>query len=106
MKLDIIINPIVTEKTAGMQEKGIYTFLVRKEATKIDVKRLLESLYGEKVESVKVNYIQKKERIVGRGKIMTKRPKMKRAMVTFKGKKQIDLLKFEKEAAPKKKKAS
>lgn len=49
----IIKKPLLTEKsTAAMNEEGRYTFEVDRRATKSDVKRAVEQLYGVKVEGV------------------------------------------------------
>ena len=46
---DIIIRPIITEKSmAGIADKK-YTFEVAKDATKIDIARAVEELFGVKV---------------------------------------------------------
>lgn len=86
----VIIRPIVTEKSSQAQEKGIYTFVVEKNATKIDVKKAMENIYGEKVKKVTMLYIKAKLRTVGRGKAFKKRPKIKKAIITLKGKKKLD----------------
>ena len=91
MKLDAIISPMTTEKSSQAQEKGMYTFLVRRDATKIDVKQAFEHLYGEKVASVKMTYIRPKTRVIGK-KTVEKRKTMKKAILTLKGRKKIDIL--------------
>jgi large subunit ribosomal protein L23 len=49
----IIKKPILTEKsTAAMNEEARYTFEVDRRASKNDVKRAVEQLYGVKVEGV------------------------------------------------------
>lgn len=51
---DIIIRPHVTEKTTRlMEEDNTLTFIVVRQATKHDIKRAIESLYGVKVEKVR-----------------------------------------------------
>ena len=42
---DIIIAPVVTEKSSDGIQEGKYTFKVNKKATKIDIKRAVEKLY-------------------------------------------------------------
>ena len=49
---DIIIKPIITEKSAGAQAQGKYTFKVNKKATKVDVKMAVEKLFNVKVVNV------------------------------------------------------
>ena len=46
---DIIIRPIITEKTMAGNSQKKYTFEVSKDSTKIDVKRAVEELFGVKV---------------------------------------------------------
>lgn len=81
---DIILAPVVTEKAIGAQELGIYSFFVHNDATKVDVKIAMSSLYGRSdVMSVKMTTLPKKERMVGRGKVMTKRQAKRKAYVRF-----------------------
>jgi len=53
----IIINPRVTEKAVGMSEQNVYTFVVRRDATKFDVRDAIKALYS--VTPVKVNIVNK-----------------------------------------------
>lgn len=85
-----LIRPITTEKSSAAQEKGVYTFVVEKNATKIDVKNEVENIYGEKVRKVTMLYIKPKLRSISRGKAFKKRPELKKAIVTLKGKKKLD----------------
>ena len=56
---DIILRPIVTEKSMeGMQEKK-YTFKVAKSANKIEIARAIESLFGVKVAKVQHHELQR-----------------------------------------------
>ncbi len=89
----VIVKPLTTEKTSRMEKEGIYTFFVNKDATKSDVKRAVSVLYG--ATAVKVNMLSRKPktRVVGRGKLVTKRSAMKKAIVTLKGRKVIDVYK-------------
>jgi len=47
-----IKRPLVTEKSAQAMEAGRYTFLVDRRATKAEIKRSVEEIYGVTVESV------------------------------------------------------
>lgn len=49
---DIIIRPIITEKSIMAQTQGKYTFEVNKKATKIDIKNAVEKLFEVKVKDV------------------------------------------------------
>ena len=81
---DIILAPVVTEKAVRSQEEGIYSFYVHEDATKIDVQIAMSSLWGRSdVMSVKIVKLPKKVRLIGRGKIMTKRQAQRKAYVRF-----------------------
>ncbi len=78
---DIIIRPIITEKTmAGIQEKK-YTFEVAQAATKIDVARAVEELFGVKVSKVNTLHVRGQMRRQGRFEGYTK--SWKKAVVTL-----------------------
>lgn len=68
---DIIIKPIITEKSNMEMQAGKYTFEVNKKATKVDVKRAVEKLFNVKVLKVNTINVSGKEKRVGRniGKI-------------------------------------
>ena len=77
---DVILKPVVTEKSmAGMSEKK-YTFLVHPEANKSQIKEAVEKMFeGAKVASVNtMNLDGKKKR---RGAVVGKTAKTKKAIV-------------------------
>lgn len=90
----VIIRPIVTEKSTIQQQSGKYSFIVNKKATKVDVKSAIKQLYG--VDVVKVNVISSpsKERLVGRGRSISKRKEEKKVMVTIDSKQSLDIHKL------------
>lgn len=55
---DIIIKPIISEKSNNAQAEGKYTFKVAMKATKVDVKKAVEKLFGVKVISVNTAIIK------------------------------------------------
>lgn len=63
---DIIIKPIITEKSNMEMQVGKYTFEVNKKATKVDVKRAVEKLFNVKVLKVNTINVSGKEKRVGR----------------------------------------
>lgn len=85
-----IIRSLTTEKSAEQQVGGQYTFQVNKNATKVDVKHAVKALFGADVDKVRMMLTPSKQRLVARGRFWTKRPVMKKAIVTLKGKKTID----------------
>jgi len=59
---DVIIRPHITEKTTAEAASGKYSFIVDERATKIDIKKAVENLFGVKVLSVNtVRYDGKKK---------------------------------------------
>jgi len=59
---EVIIKPIITEKTAAGQAQGKYTFKVNKKATKVDVKMAVEKLFGVKVTNVNTSIVKGAQR--------------------------------------------
>jgi large subunit ribosomal protein L23 len=87
---DIIIAPVVTEKSAAMAENGkTYTFKVAKSANKTQIAQAIESAFNVKVESVRTLNTKSKAKRVGRytGKTKT----YKKAIVTLRDGNSIEL---------------
>ena len=78
---DIIIAPVITEKSAIQAEKNVYTFKVASSANKIAIKNAIEAAYGVKVVNVNTLNTKAKKRRVGRytGKTKT----YKKAFITL-----------------------
>lgn len=80
---EIIIEPLITEKSTLLKDQQkVYCFLVKKEATKVDVKRAVEVIF--KVEVDKVRLANFKGKIKRLGRNVGKRPDWKKAWVTLK----------------------
>jgi len=62
---DIILAPVVTEKSSDGIQEGKYTFRVNKKATKIEIKNAVEKLFEVKVLSVNTISVKGKEKRVG-----------------------------------------
>lgn len=90
----ILIQPIVTEKTSRDTENGRYTFLVNKGATKIDIKNAFRSMYGIHAVAVTIRNTVEKIRVVGKGKTIIKRASVKKATVAVTPGTKVDLFKF------------
>ena len=54
---DIIIEPVVSEKSYGLIEQGVYTFRVHPDASKPEIHDAVEAIWGVKV--VKVNTLNR-----------------------------------------------
>ena len=79
---DIIISPVVSEKSYNLIDDGKYTFVVDTRANKTEIKLAVEKIFNVKVDSVNtLNRTGKKQRTkFGIGK----RKDTKRAIVTLK----------------------
>jgi len=89
-----IIGPITTEKSTMMSDKGKYVFKIRRDATKIDVKNAIKAIYGVETQKVTVTYIRPKTRLAKGKHLYEKRKLAKKATVTIKGGKNIDITKI------------
>jgi large subunit ribosomal protein L23 len=49
---DVVISPVISEKSYGLVEEGTYTFIVRPGANKTQIKIAVEQIFGVKVERV------------------------------------------------------
>ena len=79
---DIIIRPVLTEKSYdGMADKK-YAFEVAIDATKIEIKQAIEQIFEVKVASVNTMRIEGK--LKRQGRTMGRRPERKKAIVTLK----------------------
>ena len=78
---DIIIAPVITEKSMANRENNVYTFKVVKNATKEDIKRAVEEAFKVSVKSVNTLNTKSKRRRVGRYSGRTKT--YKKAIVTL-----------------------
>jgi large subunit ribosomal protein L23 len=79
---DILLSPVVSEKSYSLLDEGKYTFIVDPRANKTEIKIAVERVFGVKVDSVNTLNRQGKTR---RTKFGTgKRKNTKRAIVTLK----------------------
>ncbi len=86
---DILLAPVVSEKSYGLLDENKYTFLVRPDANKTQIKQAVESVFGVKVVSVNtINRQGKRKRTrFGYGK----RKDTKRAIVSLAEGERIDI---------------
>lgn len=81
MVQDIVIRPIITEKSMAGTAMKKYTFEVKKDATKIDIKRAVEQLFG--VEVSKVNTLHVRGQLRRQGRTQGYKRSWKKAVVTL-----------------------
>ena len=78
---DVILKPIVTERSMSATADKKYTFAVAKDATKIDIRHAVEELFKVKVSNVRtMNYDGKVKR---QGATSGRRSSWKKAVVTL-----------------------
>lgn len=81
--------PVVSEKTARMQQDNYYVFRVLTGANKVQVKNAVELMFSVKVDSVRIVNVVGKDKRVGR--VMGRRSDWKKAYVKLKPDFSIDL---------------
>lgn len=80
---DLIIAPLITEKSNAMMAEKKYAFKVRPDAGKIEIARAVESIFNVKVKSVNTTNYTGKPKRAGRSMKMGKRADWKKAVVTL-----------------------
>lgn len=78
---DILVAPVVSEKSYGLLDEGKYTFEVDPRANKTEIKIAVEQVFGVKVDSV--NTINRKGKTRRTKFGLGKRKDTKRAIVTL-----------------------
>ena len=86
---DIIIAPVITEKSQIAKSEGKYTFKVDPKANKLEIKEAIEKIFNVKVTSIRTINVKPKKRRVGRYTGLTNRKK--KAIVTLKEGSSIEL---------------
>lgn len=92
----IIIRPILTEKGVRSESMNKYSFFVAKDATKIDVKIALWTLYGVKPMKVNITKSYAKFKLGKNRHPLQKRAEMRKAVVTLKKGEKMDITKAKK----------
>lgn len=86
---DVILRPVVSEKSYSAVEHGVYTFIVHRSATKPEIRDAVEKIFNVKVTKVNTMWRQGKQK---RTRQTTgKRSTLKRAVVTLAEGHQIEL---------------
>ena len=86
---DVIIEPVVSEKSYSLLEQGQYTFVVHPDASKTEIKQAIEEIFDVKVD--RVNTMRRRGKRVRFGLQRGKRTDVKRAVVTLAAGDEIDV---------------
>ncbi|MGI5874365.1 MAG: 50S ribosomal protein L23 [Bacillota bacterium] len=84
---EILVKPLVSEKSMLQMGENKYSFAVAKDANKIEIKHAVEKMFDVTVVSVNTRTIRGK--IKRQGRYEGKRPDVKKAVVTLKAGDQI-----------------
>lgn len=78
---EILVRPLITEKSMKLVDEGKYTFEVKQGANKVEVKKAVEELFKVEVTAVNMMNTQRKKRRVGKYEGL--RPAVQKAIVTL-----------------------
>lgn len=80
---DVILRPVVSEKSYALLEQNVYTFLVHPSSSKPEIQQAVESIFNVRV--LKVNTLNRpgKRKRNRRSNTFGSRPDTKRAIVTL-----------------------
>jgi|SRR6476661_8552277 large subunit ribosomal protein L23 len=78
---DVLIRPLITEKSTRQIELGQYSFEVHRDANKIQIREAVEKTFNVQVKAVNTLNMPRKER--RRGRVIGSIPGWKKAIVTL-----------------------
>ena len=87
----VILRPVVSEKSYSRLDNGVYTFVVHPDATKLQVRSAIETIFNVKVSKVNTLNRQGKKRRNRKSNTFGAKADTKRAMVTLAGNDRIEL---------------
>ncbi len=80
---DVIIRPVVSEKSYSAYDENVYTFVVAPDANKIEIRQAVESIFDVRVTNVNTLNRNGKRKRNRRNGTYSKRADTKRAIVTL-----------------------
>ena len=82
---EVIVKPVLTEKSVRQQSEGVWTFLVRPEATKGQIAEAVKKFFGVEPLKVRVAMVKPKTRFLWRYRRTVKKgKKLKKAWIYLK----------------------
>ena len=88
---DIVLRPVVSEKSYALLDSNVYTFIVAPDANKIEIKQAVEAIFNVKVTRISTLNRKGKLKRNRRSNTLGKRPDTKRAIVTLAADDRIDI---------------
>lgn len=91
---NVLVRPILSEKSSAVEPLGKYVFEVTPSANKVEIRRAVETRYNVKVDTVNTVTIKPRNRSrwTGRGMIAGRTNRRKKAIVTLAKGETIDIL--------------
>lgn len=88
---DVILRPVVSEKSYALLDEGVYTFVVAPDSNKTQIKHAVEAIFNVRVTNVNTLNRKGKRKRNRRMHTFGSRPDTKRAIVTLAAGDRIDL---------------
>jgi len=88
---DIIIKPVVSEKSYGLYDSNVYTFVVHPDASKPEIRDAIQAIFDVKVRKVNTLNRSGKRKRNRKSGTMGQRSDQKRAIVSLAEGQSIDL---------------
>ena len=88
---NVLIRPIISEKSYGLMEHGAYVFVVDPKASKVEIREAVELAFDVRVQSVNTMNRKGKRKRNRRSGTFGSRPDTKRAIVRLVGEDRIEL---------------
>ncbi len=87
---DVIIKPVISERSMDLMQDNKYTFIVHNKANKVEIAKAIEKIFNVTVESVNTLKVKGKTRRMGR--YVGKTPERKKAIVKLKEGDRIEVI--------------
>ena len=88
---DVILRPVVSEKSYALLDEGVYVFVVHPDANRTQIRQAVESIFGVRVSKVNTLNRKGKRKRNRRQATFGTRPDTKRAIVTLAGDDRIEI---------------
>jgi large subunit ribosomal protein L23 len=88
---DVILRPVVSEKSYSLLDNNVYTFVVASDANKIEIRQAVEAIFNVKVTRISTLNRKGKRKRNRRANTFGKRPDTKRAIVSLAPDDRIDI---------------
>lgn len=88
---DVVLRPVVSEKSYALLDRNVYTFIVAPDANKIEIKQAVESIFNVKVTKISTLNRKGKRKRNRRTNTFGQRSNTKRAIVAIAPDDRIDI---------------